>query len=585
MFDAHLLLLKADCEPLEQLVGLLSERGYQLTLLESERLLSSLAPITADLLLLSTHNPLADRVQQWAHQRQMPMMTVDIHAVIQDPVRFYVELELNLRNHDNLSRVPVLRMRDLLEHLADILIVLNPDGSPRYLSPATERITGYRPEELIECGLTHFLHPEDQQKVSEAMHWSREHPGRPILFDYRHIHKLGGYVQLQSVAQSLLDVPGIQAFVIISRDVSERTALEAQIHYSEQRYRIIAEQTGQMVYDWNVMNGEIEWVGAIEEITGYSSHEYQAVDIECWKSMIHEADRAHTLCLIERAIHENTRFSTEYRLRRKDGSYVWIEDTGLFLRNEQGQAVRMLGSMKDVSQRRINAMLLQSALNEREILLQEIHHRVKNNFQIIISLLNMQIRRLQQEDARLPLLDIRNRLHSMLLIHEKLYRRGQATEVLFNEYLEILGAELLAQYQVDHSVSLDFGLQPLLLPVEQAIPCGLIANELLTNALKYAFTDSTVYTRPQISVRLCSEVGQIQLEIADNGCGLPDTAHIGLGLHLVQRLAQQLGGTCERQPTAEGTCWQLRFPFNAETKSDARTAYPGNRMQATFEEE
>lgn len=337
--------------------------------------------------------------------------------------------------------------------------------------------------------------------------------------------------------------------------------LESEIQDSEKRYRIVAEQTGQMIYDWDVSSGEIEWVGAIERITGFDSAAYQAVNIEVWESMIHPAERASTVAVLDHAAKTDGHFSMEYRLQCKDGSFVWVEDTGLFLMDATGRVVRMLGSMKDISRRRINAELLQSAFNEREILLQEIHHRVKNNFQIMISLLNMQIRRTPFLQVGESLKDVRSRLHSMLLVHEKLYNQGVSATVHFGEYLQVLSHELYAQHAGAVPVQLELALQPLVLRMDQAMPCGLIANELLTNAFKYAFPETG--EQDCITLRLVAEAGQAQLDIVDNGQGFPAEFRQGLGLHLVDRLARQLDGACAQLERSQGTHWVLRFPLVA----------------------
>jgi len=558
VFNASLLLIAPAGEARDALAKLLTNRGYRLRacfgqLHEAESLAYAPHLLVVEESLRASTQGFKNKVQQ-----AVPLCFFCLNHVLQDPVALFVELEILARTQSEELRIGEARVRQLLEHLADILVILNADGSPRYLSPSLERITGYRPEELSSKGPLEVVHPEDQAKVRQAIFWSHEHPGLPIMFEYRHIHKQGGYVHLESVGQSLLDVPGISAFVVVSRDISARRGWEAKIQDSEQRYRVVAEQTGQMVYDWDVLSGEIQWVGAIEKITGFESEAYQDVNIEVWESMIHEQERAQTLAVLDQAAHADGHFCMEYRLRRRDGSYVWVEDTGLFLKDEEGLAVRMLGSMKDISQRRMQAELLQNAVHERELLLQEIHHRVKNNFQIMISLLNMQMRRLPRAEVLEPLRDVRNRLHSMLLVHEELYRQGFSGRVPFRECLEILCRELYLQYAERGSIQILEELEPLSLSMDQAIPCGLIVNELLTNAFKYAFSAEQRDARIQISLRSLDEC--VFLEINDNGVGLPDDYSSGLGLHLVERLAHQLEGQCRRLPLSQGTAWHLSFP-------------------------
>lgn len=342
--------------------------------------------------------------------------------------------------------------------------------------------------------------------------------------------------------------------------------LRAEAHHfieaSEQRYRLVAEQTGQMVYDWDMQSGRIHWAGAIEQITGFHAVSYQDVDIERWEALIHPDDRPETMATLDKAVQAEGRFSMEYRHQRRDGSYVWVEDNGIFLLNEQGAAYRMLGSMKDVSERRRASLALEQALHEREILLQEIHHRVKNNFQVIISLLNLQLRKLKDLNAVSHLFEARNRIRSLALVHEKLYQQDNVAEIDLPDYLTLLAKELHSAGVLQApGVRLELDLDPVHVEVEQAIPCGLLVNELLTNAFKYAFApDWEGQGRVSLTVR--AHAGTILLKIADNGQGIPadidPESSQTLGLQLVRQLVRQLGGSCELS-REQGTRWEIKF--------------------------
>jgi two-component system, sensor histidine kinase PdtaS len=560
MFEAQLFLWAPSSPAWEQLAVVLKERGY-LVLGPLQNNLDGPEHVTLPDLILCAEELSETELSRPPFGGRISSLSGNAEVFLADPTALFVRIEMALRFRLADLTLGETRIRQLLEYLSDTLVILSPDGLPRYLSPAIERVTGFTPFELMGKTAFEIVHPEDIPKVAEGMVWSRNHPGEPVMFEFRHKHKNGGYVLMESVGQSLLDVPGIEASVVISRDISQRRQLESKIQDSEKRYRIVAEQTGQMIYDWDVSTGEIEWVGAIESITGFDPVGYQDVNIEVWESMIHEDERAETLAVLDQAARADGHFSMEYRIRRKDDSYIWVEDTGLFLKDETGMVIRMLGSMKNISRRRRGDALLQSAFNEREILLQEIHHRVKNNFQIMISLLNMQIRRAQFTEVEYSLKDVRRRLRSMLLVHEELYDQGSSAIVNFSDYLNVLSHELYSQHLGAIQVQLELALQPLVLRMEQAVPCGLIANELLTNAFKYAFAQMN--SEAFISLRLLAEAGDILLEISDNGQGLPQNIQYGLGLHLVERLARQLEGTCSLLTQDQGVTWLLRFPYDA----------------------
>lgn len=136
-------------------------------------------------------------------------------------------------------------------------------------------------------------------------------------------------------------------------EIERHKRVESALSLSEQRYRITSEQTGQMVYDWDVATGKIHWAGAIEHLTGYAPEEYRKTDITAWEELIHPEDREYTVSLLDEAAKGSGKYCVEYRLKRKDGFYVVVEDTGVFLRRENGEPYRMLGTMNDVTERKL----------------------------------------------------------------------------------------------------------------------------------------------------------------------------------------------------------------------------------------
>ncbi len=215
---------------------------------------------------------------------------------------------------------------------------------------------------------------------------------------------------------------------------------------------------------------------------------------------------------------------------------------------------------------------LQASLREKEVLLKEIHHRVKNNMQIISSLVSLQADTLDNPIQRALFNDLRDQVRSMALVHEKLYQSRDLAKVDLAEYTQsLLNYLWRAHGGKASSVLLTLDLQPVFLTVESAIPCGLILNELVTNVLKHAFRERT---GGEIKVHLSTDVhGQVSLRVQDNGVGLPpllDWQHApSLGLQLVNLLSRQLEGTIEMQSSNQGTEFHLSFmPLEAATKEE-----------------
>ncbi len=207
---------------------------------------------------------------------------------------------------------------------------------------------------------------------------------------------------------------------------------------------------------------------------------------------------------------------------------------------------------------------LQAALREKEVLLKEIHHRVKNNLQIISSLFTLQLQRTENEGLRTILKESQNRVESMALIHEKLYQTKNLAQIDFGTYLQELVADLFHSYRIPHhSVSLELDVQSILLSVDTAIPCSLILNELVSNALKYAFVDGSA---GKLRITLHPhENNRAQLCVQDNGVGLPEVLNFqttkSLGLRLVRILTNQLRGTVDLE-VHPGTTFTIVFPID-----------------------
>jgi two-component sensor histidine kinase len=200
------------------------------------------------------------------------------------------------------------------------------------------------------------------------------------------------------------------------------------------------------------------------------------------------------------------------------------------------------------------------SLREKEVLLREIHHRVKNNLQVISSLLNLQAHALTDPAAREIFNESQNRVQSIALVHEKLHQSADLSHVNFEEYTAALLDNLFDTYNAaDRGISrsIDVGVQ---LAIDAAIPCGLIVNELVTNALKHGFPDGC---RGTVSVGLHEEMGGLKLVVADDGVGLP--LHIdprkttSLGLDLVFTFAEQLDAQVEVL-RERGTTFLFQFP-------------------------
>jgi two-component sensor histidine kinase len=200
-------------------------------------------------------------------------------------------------------------------------------------------------------------------------------------------------------------------------------------------------------------------------------------------------------------------------------------------------------------------------LAQRETLLKEIHHRVKNNLEVVDSLLQLQADALSDPRLRAALAEASTRVHAIAEVHRLLHGAGDLARVDMKAYAEVLSASLTTLFAVDpERVRVSFDAQSVPIDLRRAVPAGLVLNELVSNALKHAFPNGR---KGSISVRLVAEEGRVELAVRDDGVGLPDPLPSGtLGLKLVRVLVEQLGGTVAFE-SASGTTVRVRFP--AET--------------------
>jgi len=236
-------------------------------------------------------------------------------------------------------------------------------------------------------------------------------------------------------------------------------------------------------------------------------------------------------------------------------------------RPAQGQVAVLV---TDITDRMRGEAALQASVREKDVLLREVHHRVKNNLQILSSLMNLQADTLDNPELRVAFDDLRDQVRSMALVHEKLYQSESLSHVDFAEYARDLLAYLWRAYRdKTTSVRLTLELQPVEISITAAVPCGLILNELVTNAIKYAFRDRS---NGVVTVALHADPdGNIHLCVSDNGIGFPaglDWRHTrSLGLRLVQMLGKQLGGTVDMRQN-NGTEVEIIFKNPTQESHD-----------------
>ena len=279
-----------------------------------------------------------------------------------------------------------------------------------------------------------------------------------------------------------------------------------------------------------------------------------------WAEGVHPLDLQRCMDIYLSAFNAREEFRMEYRLQRHDGEYRWILDHGAPRYTATGDFAGFIGSCIDITDRKQAEELVKASLREKELLLREIHHRVKNNLQVVSSLLRLQARKVGDDRVHEVFRESQNRIRVMALLHESLQKPDSPGEIDFGRYLRTVALGLFRSFGQDaQGIKLVMHIVDVSLGVDSAVLCGLIVNELISNSLKHAFPPGN---DGEIRIELqCDEDQNYILTVGDNGIGLPGAeseASRSLGLELVSLLAGQLGGVVDVL-NGNGTTFRVTF--------------------------
>lgn len=372
-------------------------------------------------------------------------------------------------------------------------------------------------------------------------------------------HSIYGELYLCPVLATSKDEPNGQVrLVAILRNVTQRRRAEDFLR----KLLWALDQTPLSVIIADA-NGTIEYINPyFIRTTGFSPDTILGQKVSVLKSGYYPEEFYKR---ISQALAENGEWSGELVNLKKDGTYYWTAALISVVRNPQGAISHYIAIQDDITERKRTAERLKS-LQEKEIMLREIHHRVKNNLQIITSLLSLQRSLLASEEFSKVFQKCENRIKTMALIHEKLYQSPDLAHIEFGEYLRALIFYLHQAYrELLEKIQIELNTVPVYLDINTALPAGLIVNELVTNAIFHAFPSQN---DGHIWLSLKAKENQCLIEIGDNGHGFEELARFlksnkkeSLGLQLVRVLAKQLHATLKVEKK-NGTIFKLIIPLS-----------------------
>ncbi|MBE0517503.1 MAG: PAS domain S-box protein, partial [Methanophagales archaeon] len=424
---------------------------------------------------------------------------------------------------------------DVIKSSADAIVVVDMEGRVRSWNKAAEDYMGYTASEVIgRSNKKFFADPEEADRIMELVLRAGE------LKNYRTVvlRKDQKPVHISMSAALLKDKNGVPIGTVrVSRDITKEVELEEKIKEERDNLNLIFENMTDGVY--SVSNEyEVEFMNKVL----IDEFGIQVGGI-CYE-VFHKREEPCPRCKNPEVMNGKT-VRWEWHSRRKNKTYDLIETP---LKNVDG-TLSKLTIFRDITERKRAEIQIKASLREKEILLRELHHRVKNNLQIISTLLYLQSGYSKDKEAFEMFKDSQNRIKSMALIHDKLYQFKDLGKIDIAEYIRELVTDLFHSYGVEpDGVKLKIDVHEVLLGVNTAISCGLIINELVSNSLKHAFPDGKEGT---IRIELFRSVNEntFTLIVCDNGVSFPEDLDFRntetLGLQLVIMLVKKLKGTIE----------------------------------------
>ncbi len=579
---------------------------------------------------------------------------------------------------------------------------------------AIEEVTGYSFEEIQKLGKEVWIkniHLTDMNRGDEKLQRVRKAGGR-FKEELRLRKKDGTCIYIENNGVWLTDYEGQPYGTIgVLKDISEKKLASKKLQESEERYRTAAEQTGQVIFDFNLETCKVRLAGAIREVTGYNPEELENLDKSAWIEHVHPEDRIELLENLMKSFEEEKKFKVEFRFRKKDGNYIYAKNLGVWLKSDEGKVYRAIGVIRNItewklaiknveeSERKYRSFIKNfhgiafqldenfvplflhgdveeiTGYSEEEFMSwikwkdiihpedlsfvlkgeekirsspsvgyeeiefrikhrdgrirwvneiyqkiqrgdgkpefyqgtiydvterketekflanietarkKEIHHRIKNNLQVISSLLDLQAEKfnnrgcIKDSEVLEAFRESQDRIISMALIHEELYKGRGLDTLNFSSYVEELVKNFFQTYRLGNaSTGLNMNLEEnIFLDMDTAVPLGIIINELVSNSLKHAFADRD---NGKIQIKLCREESRESnenragnnneglkgtsfiLTVSDNGIGMPESFDLenpdNLGIQLVTILVDQLEGEIELK-RYKGTEFIIKF--------------------------
>ena len=449
------------------------------------------------------------------------------------------------------------RYRDLFENASDLIFSIDADGRFIYANNSFLEAMESTREELDQMQLKEIVANDAISKCNDLV---AAFGGQPLELDF--ISRSGNIIKVFGDSSIRYNEGQAESIRAIYRDITDLRRHEEVALKEGAKLESIFNSTENMMMWTMDVNGELTSFN--QNFIRWTEHDFGASYamgdnfLEALKGFTNPDSYQGQLKNFEAAVEGKARQFELPVLNEKDGE-LWLQVfiNPVRIKNELAEVSCLA---YDITDRKEIDLKIRNSLKEKEVLLQEVHHRVKNNLQVISSILNLQSSFVDDERTLELLEESQSRIKTMSYIHETLYQTSDFSSIEFTDYISSLARNLILSYsRSDVQVELDTKFDKIFLDLDQAIPCGLIINELVSNALKYAFPDRDKGT---LTLNITEKEGKIAMLVADDGIGLPKDFKYedsdSLGIYLVYALVEQLDAEIKIDSEA-GTTFLITF--------------------------
>ena len=448
-----------------------------------------------------------------------------------------------------------LRNHMLFDSATDAILIHEQAGKILNANQIASRHSGYSVSRLQELRLQDLgLFPDGG--LSAEQNTELQSKGY-YLFESMLMTRNGTPIPVEIVCK-IIEYSGRPAILSTVRDITERRLAKEALLESETRYQMIGDLVPFGVWACDAQGNFTYLSDSFLSVLGITLEDCRKTG---WMHLLPREDYDRTVADWRQCIQTGGFWDYEYRIVDKNGKAFIVLSRGAPHTDSAGNITSWVGLHLDITERKRYEERLETSLREKEVIIKEVHHRVKNNMQVISGFLELQSNYIDDPQAIEKLNESQRRVRTMALVHEKLYQSKSLGVINAAEYIKSLVADLMNSYTISTPVDVSVGVDDVSINLDMAIPCGLIINELVTNSLKYAFSGRgsgklAVTMHHQADHTFC-------LTVRDDGVGLPPDyearSTASLGTQLVSVLVRQLGGTMKTE-TDHGARFTITFP-------------------------